>query len=239
MPLPFKVDSIDAVEEAQRPLYQEKDGAFFLDVEGIPETKEVVPNDYEALQTSVQKLEANNKALMKEKAEKSKQAEQARLEAAKAGGDIEAVEKSWKEKCKKIQDESAGTSSEYQTIIGDLTVGKEASAMANEITIPGSAKVVERHIRDRLSVEIVDGKPNVRVLDKDGRPSAMTLKELSEEFKNMDAFAPIIVGSKASGGGGSTSSGGDAKVPKMSIDKFNMLTPTEQADFAKNKGEII
>lgn len=239
MPLPFQVDSIDSVEESQRALYEEKDGAYVLAVEGLPEVKKVVPDDYEALQTSVKKLEANNQALMKEKIEKAKLAEKAALEAAKAGGDIEAVEKSWQEKYSKLEAESSNVSTSYQTMINDLTVGAASSSIASEISIPGSAEVLEPHIKRRLSVEINDNKPSIRVLDANGKPSAMTLKELAEEFKNIPSFAPIIIGSKASGAGGSSAGDGGSSAVKISLSKFNSLSPSEQAEFAKNGGEII
>jgi hypothetical protein len=69
------------------------------------------------------------------------------------------------------------------------------------------------HIERRLSVEQRDGKPVVVVLDQQGKLSAATLDELKAEFANDVAFAPLIAGSKASGGGagGAGSGGGAAK----------------------------
>jgi len=69
------------------------------------------------------------------------------------------------------------------------------------------------HIERRLSVEQRDGKPVVVVLDQQGKLSAATLDELKAEFANDVAFAPLIAGSKASGGGanGAGNGGGAAK----------------------------
>lgn len=85
--------------------------------------------------------------------------------------------------------------------IRDLTVGRTATDIASALAIPGSAKALLPHIERRLSVEQRDGKPVVVVLDPQGKLSAATLDELKVEFANDVAFAPLIAGSKASGGG--------------------------------------
>ena len=191
--------------------------------------------EFKQLRESVAKLEQNNQALLKEKAEAKKKAEDAMLEAAKKGGDIEAVEKSWMEKYAKLEAESNESNVNYQGMINNLTVGAAASAIAAEIAVPGSADVLNPHIKSRLTVEIKDGKPSTRVLDVNGQPSAATLQELAEEFKNMPAFAPIIVGSLARGAGGAGGEG-EGESNTMTREKYRKLTPQQQSEFIIKKG---
>ena len=71
--------------------------------------------------------------------------------------------------------------------------------IANEIsTVPD---LMSGAISARLTTEIVDGKATTRVLDQDGKPSALTVEELKKEFVANEKFSSIIVGSNASGSG--------------------------------------
>lgn len=85
-----------------------------------------------------------------------------------------------------------------------MTVGQTATKLAAELAISGSADVLLPHIQSRLTVEIKDGAPSVRVLDLQGKPTALTIDELKQEFISNKAFAPLIAASKATGGGAST-----------------------------------
>ncbi len=150
-------------------------------------------------------------------ADKAKEAEQAAAEeAARKKGDIEALEASWQ---KKMTDALAEKDAEIGTLRGSvdgLTIGRAASAMASEIAVQGSASVLERIIKDRLSVEMSENKPLVRVLDAAGKPSALSLDDLKAELSADKALAPIIAGSKGSGGGAANQSGGAAPDGKFS-----------------------
>jgi hypothetical protein len=57
------------------------------------------------------------------------------------------------------------------------------------------------HLRARLQADFTGDQPKTVVLDKDGKPSALTLDQLKAEFVANPEFAAIIVASKASGGG--------------------------------------
>jgi hypothetical protein len=140
-----------------------------------------------------------------------------REELARKSGNVEELERSWSEKYARREAELNGMlESERGTLstqIRDLTVGRTATDIASSLAIPGSAEALLPHIERRLSVEQRDGKPVVVVLDKQGKLSAATLDELKAEFANNTAFAPLIAGSKASGGGasGAGNGGGAAK----------------------------
>lgn len=174
-----------------------------------------VNKDWEAAQKSIAALEAKVAELLGEtKAERDKRrqaeqaAEQAAQEKARASGDIEALEKSWSEKLTARENELRADLEAREAWVKDLTVGQTATAMAAELAVQGSAKALLPHIKARLGTDIREGRPVTVVLDEAGKPSAMTVEELRQEIANDPAFAPLIVGTKASGAGGVTGKGG-------------------------------
>jgi hypothetical protein len=213
--LKFQLDTLEGVDESVRALYTEKDGKFVLGIEGLPQ------------QEDVSGLKAKNAELLAEKKEierKAREAEDAarleREEAARKSGNVEELERSWTEKFTRREAELTGTlEQERATLSGqirDLTVGRTATDIASALAVQGSAKALLPHIERRLSVEQRDGKPVVVVLDAQGKLSAATLDELKAEIANDAAFAPLIAGSKASGGGAGGAGGGGG-APKGKI----------------------
>ncbi|WP_335944446.1 hypothetical protein [Pseudomonas sp. G166] len=210
--LKFQLDTLEGVDEAVRALYTEKDGKFVLGIEGLPQQEDVT-----GLKAKVDELLGEKKAAEKARKDAEEQARLEREEAARKSGNVEELEKSWSEKYNRREAELNGMLEQERgvlsTQIRDLTVGRTATDIASALAIPGSAKALLPHIERRLSVEQRDGKPVVVVLDQQGKLSAATLDELKAEFANDTAFAPLIAGSKASGGGasGAGGSGGAAK----------------------------
>ena len=210
--LKFQVDTLEGVDEAVRALYTEKDGKFVLGIEGLPQQEDV-----SGLKAKVDELLGEKKLAEKKAREAEETARLEREEAARKSGNVEELEKSWSEKYNRREAELNGMLEQERgmlsTQIRDLTVGRTATDIASALAIPGSAKALLPHIERRLSVEQRDGKPVVVVLDQQGKLSAATLDELKAEFANDTAFAPLIAGSKASGGGasGAGGSGGAAK----------------------------
>ena len=71
--------------------------------------------------------------------------------------------------------------------------------MAAEIST--SPSLLLPHIKARLQADLDGDAPATKVLDRDGKPSAMTVADLSKEFVDNKDFAAIIRATKASGGG--------------------------------------
>ena len=213
--LKFQLDTLDGVDDTVRALYTEKDGKFVLGIEGLPQ-----PEDVSGLKSKVQELLDEKKAADKARKDAEEQARLEREEAARKSGNVEELEKSWSEKYNRREAELNGMLEQERgtlsTQIRDLTVGRTATDIASALAIPGSAKALLPHIERRLSVEQRDGKPVVVVLDQQGKLSAATLDELKAEFANDTAFAPLIAGSKASGGG-AAGAGGGGGAPKGNI----------------------
>lgn len=196
MALQYQIDSLDGVDESVQALYTEKDGKFVLGIEGLPQ-----PEDVSGLKSKVEEL-LNEK---KEAAKKQKDAEEAARiaaeEAARKGGDVEALENSWKEKLTKREQELQEQIDGLTGSVTSMTVDSVALQMASELAVEGSAKVLLPHIKARLAAEQKDGKYVTAVRDAEGKPSASTLDDLKQEISSDPAFAHVIVGSKATGGG--------------------------------------
>ena len=232
----FKLDSLENIDETLQGLYEQTDTGYQLKVTGIPEPEK---EDLSGLKNKVDELLREKKAASQKAREAAEEADAARLEAAKKGNDTEALDKSWQEKfnareveLKKELDELSGT-------LVKLTSGQTATKIAAEIAVQGSADVLLPHLERRLRTEFRDGSPVTVVLDKDGKPSAMSVDELKAEFQNSAAFAPLIVGTKANGAGrtgGNESSG--AGVNEVSRSEFDRMNQAQRANFAKNGGKL-
>jgi hypothetical protein len=215
MGLKYQLDTLDGLDDSVKSLYTEKDGKFVLGIEGLPQ-----PEDVSGLKSKVQELLDEKKAADKARKDAEEQARLDREEAARKSGNVEELERSWSEKYNRREAELNGIlEQERGTLSGqirDLTVGRTATDIASALAVQGSAKALLPHIERRLSVEQRDGKPVVVVLDAQGKLSAATLDELKEEIANDAAFAPLIAGSKASGGGAGGAGGGGG-APKGKI----------------------
>jgi hypothetical protein len=190
---------------------------------------------FESMAASIAALEGKNRELLKEKADSKKLSEQTKLDNAKTSGDMEALEQSWKDKYTSRETELTHQLDGYQKMISDSTSGQQAVMLAAEMSIPGSADVLLPHIKNRLTTEIQDGKPVLRVLDSQGKPSAMSVDDLKKEIESNPAFAPLLIGSLASGGG-SITQGGKTTGKTMLRSKFNALSNREQDDFVTEGG---
>lgn len=209
MTLKAKVDSIDSVKEQFRGLYAEKDGASYLQVDGLDDTgalKRAKEHEKEARKQAEQQA----KELQEQIDSLKDQINSSNDDKAKKSGDIEALENSWKEKLAKRERELQEQVDSLNGNITSMLVDTEAVRLATELAVDGSADLLIPHIKSRLGVDHKDGKPVTVVNDVNGKPSALTLKELKQEFADNTAFAPVIVGSKASGGGAGGGNGGGA-----------------------------
>ena len=91
-----------------------------------------------------------------------------------------------------------------------------------------------------MKAEEVEGQIKTRILDKDGNPTAQTFDDLEKEFLANKDFAPILVGSKGSGGGanGNNGGGGANSGKQISRSTFEGLSQMERVSFAKEGGVV-
>ncbi len=211
----YELDSLEGLEEAHKAFYEEKDGKFFLKVKGVPQ-----PQNDEGLRKKVDELLAEKKAEQQKRKEAEDLACKEAEESARKKGDIDALEKSWKEKLTKREAELLNEKQSLEAQVYKLTVGSKATELAAKLAVPGSDTVLLPHIINRLQVETVDGEIKTRVLDLQGKPSALSIEDLEKEFRANEAFKPLIRASGASGSGanGANPGGGAAKKPsEMSL----------------------
>ena len=236
---------------AQNPGYHRSVGAGGSNPPADPPTDPpadppvISPEQYAALQKQNEDLAAEQERLTAKIAEAEKhrkkqeaEAKAAIAEAARKNGDVEALEASWNEKYTTGITERETAIEKLNATIHKITVGATATAMSADLALQGSSGVLKPHIEARLTMELKDGEPVVRVRGKDGKPSAMTLEDLKAEISNDSAFAPILKGSDASGGGKPGDKGADGK-KTMKRSAYNGLSPNEQSTFIHSGGSVI
>lgn len=179
---------------------------YVLDVEGLEDTT--------ALKTAKDR-ERDARKLAEQKAKEA----QAQVEALTEERDtllkgtipkanVEALENSYKEKLTKREGELTGQIGKLTTTVRKALVDNVAASLASKISI--SPTLMLPHIQKRLTVEEVNGEFVTRVLDGNGAPSASTIADLEKEFLANKEFAPVLVGSKGSGGAGAGGNSGGA-----------------------------
>lgn len=142
--------------------------------------------------------------------------------------DVEKLEGSWK---KKLSDREKELTTQIEAANGTLQtllVDNVAVALATKVST--APKLLIPHIKSRLRAEKnSEGKYETKIVDNEGKLSALTVDELEKEILANKEFAPILTGSKGSGGGAGGSGGGGAGVVK-SLKDFK--TATEESQFA-------
>lgn len=199
-------------------------------------TTEIKPEDFAKLQNDLkaamealdgqkdelERYKLKHKEAEKHLKEKERLAKEATDEAARKSGDVATLEKSWAERLenetKSLKDQLAAKDTEIE----NLTVGMTIKDIEKDVFLTSK---VDHGLKSRLAREVVDGVTKVRVLDKNGKPSSMTIDQLKEEYRGDPEFAPFVIGSKASGSGGvggKAFSGNTADVMKLSpVDRMN------------------
>lgn len=230
MKLKKKVKSLDEVQEQYRDLYVEKDGEFVLEVDGEEDTgalKRAKDHEKKRRQDAEQKA----RDLEEQMADIQEQLDD--LQGKAGDKDTAGIEKKWQDKFNKREKELTDQIDSLGKEISTLLIDNVADQLAADLS--DSPAVLRPHVRQRLTVERVDGKAVTRVKDPDGELSAMTLDELKGEFQSNNDFASVIRGSKGSGSGASGGQGGQGGKPQK-LD-FTKATPREKAAYLKAQKE--
>lgn len=222
MPLKYQLnkDEYQALQESVQELYEANGDSYTLVVEGIPKEdtgalKRAKEHEKEARKLAEQKArELEDRLRELEDGESRKK------------GDVDAIEKSYQKKLQELEAKSKAETERLTNLIKRNALEAEARKLANDLSGP-NADIILPHIYNRLSVEIGDDGPAVRVVDSKGNPTADSVDDLKQFFFTSDTYAPIVIGSKATGSGasGSKSGGGSHK-------RLADMTPTEEAQFA-------
>lgn len=149
---------------------------------------------------------------------------------ARRAGDVATLEKSYKDQAAAKELEHKTALASKDKFIQETLVDSVALSMATELS-GENAIVLLPHIKARLSAELAGEKPLTRVLDKDGKPSAMGIEDLKKEISTDKRFAAVVIASKASGGGaagGGKPNGGGAP---GGTKKFQELNDAERREW--------
>lgn len=223
-------EAYDKLDDGIKELYNEKDGEYILDVEG-KDNEDAIDELRRAKEREAQEAKDLRKKL---KETETKLAEIGGDDARKRG-DIEALEKSWKEKYERREQELMQDIEKRNGFIQQTLKEERATNLAQKISnAPG---LMKRVLQDRLTVDMDGDTPTLKVLDKEGKPSAATLADLEKEIVADKEFATIVIGSKASGGGAGTdasqgTSGAGPNSGKQTVD-YSKMTPQEHAEHLK------
>lgn len=182
------------------------DANYVLDLEGYEDPGEL---------RRAKQRESDEKKVEKARADKA-EADLAELRrvGARENNDVVALEASWKATA---DSREAAAKAETKAVKAKLTkVLRDDVARTIAASISTKPNLILPHILARLKVEIPEGDadPLTRVIDKEGKPSALSVAELEKEFIADADFADIIIASRASGGGAAgNQSGGATKKP--------------------------
>lgn len=157
---------------------------------------------------------------------------------ARKRGDIETLEKSWKEKLENTTKEFTTKLSTRDSFIRDTLVDSVAQKLASEIS--NAPAVLLPHIKARITADLDGETPTTKILDAQGKPSALTVDDLRKEFVANKDFSSIIVASKASGSAAKANDKPASRAADSQVDKPTLLSkvsPTELAERIKAKME--
>lgn len=234
MTIKTQLDSIDDLPEALQAEYAKgDDGKFHLDVDDGGAADKLKAKHSEA-----EKHRKNAEGKQKELQDQIDALTEERdnmLSGAVSKDDVEKLEASYKQKLTKRENELNEQISTMQGNLRALLVDNKAQAMASQLS--DYPDVLMPHIKARLQADIEDGNAATKVLDTQGNPSADTVEDLHNEIAADARFAPIIRGSKASGGG--AEGGKPNGVGKTATrQQFDAMSASQKMEFSKTGGQI-
>ena len=147
------------------------------------------------------------------------------------------LKKSWQEKYSKGIGEKDSELSALRGSLNKMLVDNVAVSLANELAVQGSAAILIP-IKARLEVDTTGGEPKTIVLGTDGKRSALTVEELKAEFAANQAFAPVLAGSKATGGGASGTGAGGGAAKTVSRAQFEQMSAGQQMEHIRAGGKV-
>lgn len=185
-------DVFDKLSDELKGAYEEKDGSYLLKVEGDDDAGELK-------RAKDREVQARKDAEKKAK-ELQEQLDELSGNDAKKRGDIETLEKSWKEKNEKLEKDFKEKLAKKDDFIRNTLVDSVARQLATKLS-GDKATLLLPHVKSRLTADLDGDVPTTKILDATGKVSALTIEELEKEFVANKDFSTIIVGSKASGSG--------------------------------------
>ncbi len=195
------------------------------------DTKEVV--DYKAMyentQAELAKIQAHQEKLLTEtkKAKKDREEQlaahaKAEQEKAMKDGEFEKLWQSAEQNRKNLEQQL----NEERMSRKNENIGTHAMRLAVELADGDaqSAKLLSHFLKDRLT----------KMAGENGQIDDNILSAVKQEFKNNNDYAPLLLGSKAKGGGALGSSSGATQSQSVTRAEFQAMNPVQQRTFLKS-----
>jgi len=174
----------EALNEAVKNEYYEKDGDYHLDVDGLEDTGGLRrAKDHEV------KLRKETESKLREVTE----------QVATLQTEMETSETQFASELKKQLGDKEGQLVKANKFIQETLVDSVAHRLASEISIAPNLMVP--HIKARLEADLSGDSPVTKIKGADGKLSDMTIDALKTELVANKDYSAIIRGNKASGSG--------------------------------------
>lgn len=182
------------------------------------------------LKNALERLKVENKGNAEMVAAINKQLQAANDEIARKSGDIATLEDSWKAKSKAQKEADEAEKKQLMQVAKDGYLNSILTPIVGKFALP--EKHVRRDFEERIEVVFENGRPVHRILDKEGKVSALTIDDLEKEFVADTNYSKYIIASKASGSAGTPPRRpGDSGQPKL----YHEMSVEEQAAHLKSK----
>ncbi len=183
--------------------------------------------EFEKIRQDYDKVKAHNEQLFAE-AKKAKEERQIQAEAAEKAMKEKAIKDGEYEKLwKSTQEEAKSWEQKYNELYTQQKQEKiQSHAMKIAVELAdgdaSSAKLLSKFLQETLS----------KVVDEKGGLEDGVLEAVKKEYKNNKDFAPLLSGSRATGGGAPGQSNGVRKgVQSLTRAEFAQLNPVKQHEF--------
>lgn len=203
MALKAVIAKLEDVAEGLRGEYKEREGKFYLDLEGLDDhhgvaalksTVEAVRGDKTKLRGQLTTLEAKLAELQTDRDKI--------LEGAIPKDDVEKLKTSYAQQVSDLKTKLGGRADKLEAALKKNLVSDRALALASELALIPS--LLAPVIAGRLQVAEADGEFSLVVLGADGKPSDGGIDALKKEILDNAEYKPILRGTQASGSGGAT-----------------------------------
>lgn len=218
MALKAILDNVDALPEDVKKEYKKgDDGKFHLDVDGIDDHPQV-----KGLKNAMTNAKAERSTAQTELAAARTELQKAKDDlddlhrGAVPKGDVAKLEKSWSDKLTAAVTEKDTKIAKLTGAVDKNVRQSAATSLAAEVFL--NPTVGLPHVLGRLKVEEEGDDYVIKILDAAGAPSAATMDDFKKELLQNKDLAPILRGTRASGGGAGGGAGGGGAPSDKSFD---------------------
>lgn len=220
-------EAFNALDEGVRGLYTEKDGAYVLGVDGLPDIPDVagLKANNAAILSEKKKLEADLNEIKTTQANKEK-------EQAEKSNDFEALYNSSEKQRIDVEGQLTG----LKTDIQNKDLNNASMRLASEMAEGKNIALLSTFLRGRLGHHEGD----VKVLDPSGTLTVASMEDLKTEIIGSGVYDSLLKGNQSGGGGAApNSSGGGAAGKEITRSELDTMSPVQKAGHFKSGGSVV